>query len=62
MFHAYGLFVNIHSIILGHTLVIMRKFNEERFLSIIQQYRVRKLEDKFHQILHALFENLEPGF
>lgn len=41
MFHGFGMFLNISSILSDMTLIIMKKFDEKLFLTAIQEYKVR---------------------
>jgi len=40
MYHAYGMFINLQSLLLRQTLVVMYRFQEKLFLSCIEKYKV----------------------
>lgn len=41
MFHGYGILTVLRTLVCEETIVIMKKFHQEKFLSAIQRYKVK---------------------
>ncbi len=57
-FHGYGVLVLLRNFICGETLISMKKFEEELFLSTIQRYKVSNLyflTNRIHLVIIMVF-------